>query len=327
MSFNSFLPPVPSGSTSFTLTLAEIIKEAAGILQIGEDGEELEPEDYDRFRRVVNLCVKEIQTQGLTLATYRTGFLFVTQGVVEYTLNGNDRTTNTYYQTCTTAEITAPTDTFEVEDATNIDVDDTLLLLKNDNTFIQSTVVSITPTTAPAANIEIADTITEDIDTEATVINYRTALEPISRILDNGIYRRDFFTTDIPISMISRDEYNRLPFKTTTSGYISQAYFWRARNNGELLLWPPPQDETQIVNFWYESKIDDMINSTDALDLDEFYLPYFVQLCAYRACNRFGVSNELYMRVEKEYLEMKEDTQTYDDEVTMLKVSINQEGM
>lgn len=326
MSFQSFLPPEPSGSTSFTLTLEEIINESAGILQIGEDGEALEPEDYARFRNVVNLCIQEIQTQGINLATFRTGFLFVTEGQVEYTLNGNDRTTNEYFQTCTTAAITAPATTFDVEDADNMEVDDKILLEKNDSNFFQSTIVSITPTTPPAATIEVADTITEDVDTGATVLNYRESLDSISRILDGGIYRRDFFTTDIPITMISRDEYQRLPFKETTSGFVSLGYFWRARNDGQLFLWPPPQDETQIINFWYESKINDMINPKDAIDLDQFYLPYFVQLVAYRACNRFGISTELRGRVQEEYFELREQTLTYDDSVTHLKVSLNREG-
>jgi len=319
MSNQSFLPFEPSGESNFTLTTSEIIENALDILQVGSDGEDVEPEVYSRSLDQLNLCIKEMQTNGLSIATYRTAFLFLVQGQYEYIVEDSE-VTNEYFQTTLSADVVSPTTTIPLTDISNYEVGDRIGIYKNDGNLFWSTVDSITPTVSPAGDVEIADSIDGDADEGCDVLNYKEKASITDRVWKT--MRRDNLNTDIPITQLSRDEYENLPFKEEQSGTISQAYYWRARDKGRFFLWQPPQDSRQILRFTYEKKIDDMIRPTDALDMDDVYLPYIVQHLAYRMCNRLGISSEIYQRVKEEFYEIRDSALTYDSEVTDFKITL-----
>jgi len=326
MSFQEFQEFTPSGTTDFTLTAGEIIDDALDTIQVGSDGEGVEPEEYKRALNALNLVMRECQAQGLHIATYRTGTLFPKAGDVEYVLEDTENvdSTNTFFEALTTADVTSPATIIPVDDASNMEVGDRFLVLKNDSTFFRSFIKSITPTTSPEADIELEDATDGDIDAGCQIYNWREELEPVARVLD--IYRRDFFQTDVPIQQLSRDEYERLPFKTTTSGVPSQAYYWRSIRRGTMFIWSPPVNDTYLIRFWYESRLDDMKATTDAIDLDRAYLPYLVYKLAVRMCDRLGISSEIKASVKQEMLEIEANVFSYDNEVGPLRVSLNREG-
>ncbi len=326
MSFQEFLPFETSGENNFTLTAAELIDNALDVIQVGSDGEGVEPEDYARALNALNLVMRELQAQGLHLASYRTGFLFLDAEVERYVLEDSDNVeaTNRYFQTTLSADVTSPTTTIPVTDATNISVGDRLGVFKNDSNLFWATVTDITVTTSPAADITIDEAINGDADSGCDVLNYTNPLEPVSRI--HYVMRRDFLTTDVPINQISRQEYEALPFKTSTPGVPSEAYYDRIIPQGELFIWSPPVNSSYIIRFWYESKIDDLKDPTDALDMDKFYLPVVVHTLALRMCSRLGISTEIYQRVKTEQQEILDNVLSYDNEVTSWSVSLNREA-
>lgn len=322
MSFQDFLPFEVSGENNFTLTTAEIVKDAFDILQIGVDGEGVSSDDYDRAIRALNLVMREMQAQGLHITSYRAGYIFLEEGKVEYVPeNASDsKATNKYYCTTTTAAVTAPTTTVPVTDASNMTEGDQFGVLRDDSTIFWTTIDTITTTTSPAADITIADAFVGSADSGTTVINYTSGIEPIARVLKT--LRRDNFTTDVPISLLARDEYEHLPFKETTEGLPSQAYYWRSERRGTMFVWPPPANDTYIMRLWYEARIDDLKDPTDRLDLDRAYLPAIVHTLALRLCQRFGISTEIYQRVKVEQQEIMNNVLSYDDEVGPISVSI-----
>ncbi len=96
MSFREFLPYTPEDKNYFQMTLAEIIRDALGLIQIGVDGEQLAAEYYERARVAVNRVVLEMQTQGLHLTSYRVGYLFLQPNQLKYVIE-DEYATNEYW--------------------------------------------------------------------------------------------------------------------------------------------------------------------------------------------------------------------------------------
>jgi len=138
------------------------------------------------------------------------------------------------------------------------------------------------------------------------------------------IWRRDADnpTSDVPIELISKQEYDWLPNKNT-SGLPSQAYYQRLDPEGILYLWQAPQNDSDyIVQFYYERKIDDMKDPTDKLDMNRTYLPAVIYTTALWGADKFQVSSEIRQRVEMRQKEIMEQALSYDDEVTDIQISL-----
>lgn len=319
MSYQDFLPRTPSGVNTFTLTASELIENAFDVIQVGVDGEGVEPEYYERGLRALNLVMRELQAQGLHLTSFRAGYVFPPEDTAEMVVE-DQKATNVYYATTLSSDVTSPTTTIPVTDSTNMSVNDTIGILKDDSTIFWSTISTITPGVAPAADITISDSIDGDASSGCQVFTYTNAIEPIARVLK--VSRRDNFDTDVPISMLSRDEYESLPYKEGNSGVPSLAYYWRSRGKGTLFLWPPAENEKYIMRLWYETRMDDFKSPDDAIDMDRIYLPVVVHTLALRMCARFGISTEIYQRVKAEQMEIMANALSYDNEVEPIKISL-----
>jgi len=131
MSFDDFLPPVTSDSTTFTLTTEEIIKNAFDIIQVGTDGEAVEPEYYERARDTLNLVMRELQAQGLHITSYRTGTLFLVGSQVKYVIEDSN-STNEFFQTEIALDAAIAQTFIQVVDATDMTVSDFIGIIQGD---------------------------------------------------------------------------------------------------------------------------------------------------------------------------------------------------
>jgi hypothetical protein len=66
-----------------------------------------------------------------------------------------------------------------------------------------------------------------------------------------------------------------------------------------------------------------MKDPTDAIDLDQFYIPAFVYTVALRLCDTFAVSNDVYGRIKEAQADIMAQALSYDDEGTPVKISPN----
>lgn len=73
-------------------------------------------------------------------------------------------------------------------------------------------------------------------------------------------------TTDIPMTRLSRQQYNALPNKTST-GFPTQWFYDRQRDNGTLYVWPSPDAAAGTFKFTYRRRIMDVDAGTDNLDI------------------------------------------------------------
>jgi hypothetical protein len=72
--------------------------------------------------------------------------------------------------------------------------------------------------------------------------------------------------TDLPMYRMTREEYQSLPNKTTT-GYPTQFFYDRQRDDGTLYVWPSPDTTAGTFKFTYRRRIMDLDSSADNFDL------------------------------------------------------------
>lgn len=317
MSFRQFLPYEPADGNYFQQTCAELIQYAAGLIQVGIDGEPLAPEYYQRALQAVNLAVLEMQAKGLHLSSYKVGYLFLQPNQYKYVIEDENATNEYFSRQLSDDEATGQT-VLSISDTDDLQTDDTIGITLDDGSIQWTTVDSIDTINS---TVTVADALTGDAGEDNYIFNYRTALKQISRI--HQIWRRDNYVNDVPISMIGQQEYDVLPFKTTSPGLPSQAYYHRSIPKGTLYLWTIPVNSTYIIGFWYEQKLGQMKNATEVMDLDQFYYPAFAYLVALRLCDVFAASTEMKMSIQQTYEELLADALTYDDEGLSIKISPN----
>lgn len=317
MSFQSFIPYTTSDVNNFQMTLAEIITDALGLIQVGVDGEELSADYYERARVAANRVVLEMQAQGLHLTSYKVGYLFLQPDQYKYVIE-DENATNEYWSRTLTADENTGQTVLSISDTTDLENDDIIGISLEDGSIQWTTVSSYD---SNALTVTVADALTGDAIDGAYLLNYRTPLRQISRI--HQIWRRDNYVTDIPINMVGQQEYDVLPYKTTSNGVPSIAYYYRGIPKGTLFLWPLPATGVPIIGFWYECKIGQMKAATDVIDFDQFYYPAFVYTLALRCCDVFSISAETKASIKMEQQEIMAQALSYDDEQTPVKISPN----
>ncbi len=71
---------------------------------------------------------------------------------------------------------------------------------------------------------------------------------------------------EIEMTRLSREEYYRLPSRTST-GFPTQFYYDRQRDDGSLKLWPAPNSSNYDITFTYRRRIMDVDVGADNADL------------------------------------------------------------
>jgi hypothetical protein len=99
----------------------------------------------------------------------------------------------------------------------------------------------------------------------AQVFTYTTAISRPQRIDTDSTYWRSSALQDTPVAMISRTEYAQLANKSTR-GKIVQAYYDPQLGTGQLSIWPTPDIATDVLNFWYERRLEDFTSGADEPD-------------------------------------------------------------
>jgi len=317
MSFRSFVPYSPETENNFQQTLAETINAVCSLVQVGVDGENPNASDnYARMVNVINHAVLEMQVKGLHISSYQLGYLFLQPNQNTYIVE-DEHATNSYVSNVIAADVTSGV-TYTVNTPSNlITAGDYVGITLDDGSLFWTTCVSfVSPT------LVVTDVLPSQASAGNYILSYTTPIRQISRV--HQVLRRDNYVNDVPLSMISQQEWDTLNNKLTSTGQPNQMYYKRSIPKGTMYMWPIPQNSLSIVWFWYECKLGQMKDPTTILDMDQFYLPAFKYLCALRACDEFGISTELYQRIEATAEKLMGEALSYDDEGTPIKISPNQ---
>lgn len=75
-------------------------------------------------------------------------------------------------------------------------------------------------------------------------------------------------STDLEMMELSREDYRRLPNKTT-QGYPTQWFYDRQQASGTLYVWPAPDATGGTIKYTYRRMIQDIDNQTNDLDFPQ----------------------------------------------------------
>lgn len=268
-----------SGSKNFEPDVAEYIEEAferCGIeLRTGYDAR--------TARRSLNLLFADWANRGLNLWTVAEVTQTVASGVTEYPLG---------------------TITLTVADSSSFTIGETIT---GGSSAVTASVItkplSTTMTiTVPSGTFTVAETITGSSSAATTTVSSVPSLEDVQSSVDilSAVVRRS--SRDISINRIGRDDYLRIPDKTTTGRPI-QFYVDRLITP-VYRIWPSPENSTDQIVYDRIVRIDDADASVNTVEVPWRFYPCLTAGLAYyisikRAPDRIEMLKAIY---EEEFM-------------------------
>ena len=268
-----------SGSNNFEPDVAEYIEEAferCGIeLRTGYDAR--------TARRSLNLLFADWANRGLNLWTVAEVTQTVASGVTEYPLG---------------------TITLTVAASGSFTIGETIT--GGTSAVTASVITKPTATTmtitVPSGTFTASETITGSSSAATTTVSSVPSLENVQSSVDilSAVVRRD--STDISINRIGRDDYLRIPDKTTTGRAIQ--YYVDRLITPVYRIWPAPENNTDQIIYDRIVRIDDADASVNTVEVPWRFYPCLAAGLAYylamkRAPERVQLLKAVY---EEEFL-------------------------
>jgi hypothetical protein len=162
--------------------------------------------------------------------------------------------------------------------------------------------------------LRTAGSVTLIADTESYA--QATALRMLS------VRRRDANDDDTPMQELSRQEYEDLPNKTSSSSIPVAWFFDPQKVSGTLYVWPAPSS-TAASDFTlattYLRRINDMDTSSDSLDMPQEWLDPVIWLLADDLETEYPVNDpRLAQKIERKAIEAKQVLDYFDTESSSL---------
>lgn len=301
-----------SGSTDFSVTKDDIIKEAYEQLGVLNEGEDPTAEQIDRASRTLNMMMKAWQADQMNIFAVDRYALFVEKGTQKYDLfNGttsNFTKLDSIRQLATTAASTSGTSTITVNDVTNV-VSGDFIGVASGTEMHWSTVAG-----TPMGNVvTLMEALPFDIEVDAVIWTYRTKAKRPMQVMEayTHITRGD---SDIPVEKLSRRRYDELSIKSST-GLINQFYYDPQRTQGHLYVWPTGSDETNYIKLIVQRTLDDLDGSDDEPDFpQEWFLPLALNLAVLIA-PKVGTPPDIYQAVSMQARYWYETCKDWDEEL------------
>ena len=156
--------------------------------------------------------------------------------------------------------------------------------------------------TVPSGTFTASETITGSSSAATTTVSSVPSLENVQSSVDilSAVVRRD--STDISINRIGRDDYLRIPDKTTTGRAIQ--YYVDRLITPVYRIWPAPENNTDQIIYDRIVRIDDADASVNTVEVPWRFYPCLAAGLAYylamkRAPERVQLLKAVY---EEEFL-------------------------
>jgi len=151
-----------------------------------------------------------------------------------------------------------------------------------------------------------------------SVYSYQTKLVRPLRILDAFI-RRNAGGNDIPVRIISADEYNRFGVKTSTGTPIQLAYSPQS-NTGYVYVYPTFLTCDMMLFIEFTKPMDDFTNSTDDYDMPQEWGEILKFNLAMRLAPEYEVPKDKYDMIKEQAVGLFELVKGYDQESASLLI-------
>lgn len=319
-------------------TGAAIVQRAFEYIRVKQQGQPLQADDQALGIDMLNDLIKSRQADGLHLWKDVDAAMFLDKGRKQYTLgqaellqdgtteyNAVYATSGDWVRTTTTAAQTAGNNTLDITSFTSYygvtyDTTDTMtLLVENEDGDLDKYAVSSVST----LEITLGSNLTTDVDSGATVYIFRnhddmsgntatTRKKPL-KIYPDAVRMQQADTYELPITMISSDEYSLLPDKTSQGTPVQIAYTPKV-DKTEIFLWPPTDDVENVLLFRCQMPIDIFNATTDEQDFPGEWLRYLAWGLAAELAPVYGLKLDRQMFLEQKAARLLMDALEWDQD-------------
>lgn len=147
--------------------------------------------------------------------------------------------------------------------------------------------------------------------------------------IQSGYFHNGLTNIDIPMVVLTRDEYNRLGNKTAT-GQPVQFYYDPQKTDGTVHLFPVPNavsaGSTNYIKLIYQRPFEDMNTATDAPDFPQEWFQAVKFGLAEALAPEYGVPLENYGHIRKVAKEYKDLALSMGTEEGSFYFQINRQG-
>lgn len=254
-----------SGSVNYTVTRDDIITEALELLGRLANGDTVGTNDATSCARTLNMFVKHLQSRGVAFWKSKEITIFLQDATSSYTLGPtgtSPATVDTVVKTELAAAASSGASTITVDSITGISSGDVIGVEMDDGTLHWTTVNG-----APSGTtVTLTAATDDDASVDANVYAYTT-----------GINRPLFLTelrlhedggTEIPMRLVSRNEYKRMSLKTT-EGKPTMAWYDPQRTDGVLYIWPRTSSVKDYLVATARMPLEDFDAGTDDADFPQ----------------------------------------------------------
>lgn len=303
-----------SGTYRHVVTFNDIAEEALDLLQVGADGETLDPRMQVRSRKSMNFMLKAWEGHGIHLWTFEEGSLFLVKGQFKYNF-ATANLANEWFETTLSADEASGQNVLSMTSTTNVTVADIIGIVLDDNTTHWTTVLSKTSSTTTIATVLPSAAVSGSF-----VRNYvANSFIPATRVMETR--RRERAEYEIDMNFESRKDYFHLPDKVTTGKPI-QSYFSRQLPSGDMYLWPAPDDTEIVINFTYERPIQVVSAGTDNFDIPDYWYEAVIYNLAKRLILKFGCTKDRAIFIREEAKTTLDIALSYDTDLYPIKMDM-----
>ncbi len=278
-----------SNTITYTETATQICSDALSLLAILAAGETISSADLTYCVAQMEKMLKAWMAQGIHLWTEESGTIFFVNGQAQYNLQAGASGTQASDGTGTPVETTVltaatnGTSTISVTTITGMTSGDTIGVCQDNNTILWTTIngapsgttVTLTsPTTSTAAAGNAVYTYTNQLP---RVLSIQSA-----RLRNNSGF-------DKMMEMRAREDYMRIPEKSTPGDPII-CYYSPQITNGQVFLWPAPNDVNKRLEITYLRSIQDVGSTSNNLDVPVEWLEAVTYNLALRVASAYGIS-------------------------------------
>jgi hypothetical protein len=314
-----------SGSTNYTATRDDIINDSFAL--IGYVTDDIQNEDNNFARRMLNDMIKMWQADGLHLWAKTEGFLFLDQYTAKHSLTGASggakfaNADDVVITQLGAAEASGQT-AITVDSSTGMSASDVVGIVLDDGSTHWSTISSVDD----ATTITIANATTGAAAVDNNVYTFTTYVAVPRRILDARLVENGLDTSastdslsEIPMRELSHQGYFELNNKTS-DGVPTYWYYDRQLGQGDFYVWPRCSDTKRHVKVTYERFLEDFDSATDNPDLPVEWLSCIKHNLAVMIAPAFGRATKIQEDgVERRAIELKNRLDGWDRETSSVR--------
>ena len=282
-----------SGTIDWLADRDEIITEALEQLGILAEGDTPSSDQLTSCGRTLNYMVKGWQARGLPLWAMQRQYVFLQKAQRVYSLVGttSDHVSTEIYQTTTSAAAAASATTITVADGSDFTTGDKVGVQLTSGTDVEWT----TSATVSSNTITVS-ALSTAVDSGAVVYGYTNkGGRPYD--LTGPVVVRNKDSVDVPVEIISRQEYHDLTNKTS-DGRPNQVYYDPQVGTGKLFVWPEASQETDYLVMWVNRTLEDYDAAGDDSDFPQEWFMALSYNLALNLVPKFGASSESFNQIK-----------------------------